>query len=199
MMDSSRKPSYETQSSGAGRYQCTQCQRTYTRVDHLARHVRSRMNPRPSSSLPSNCLMLTLTSRPSGTALPVPDVPEMFRESVSRSPTAVSSLSMLTSCPGISSSDICSCTEKTGATEREQGSLVRTTRGRAESRRPVKPVPLQKSGVTMTSRACDAGSFRFGVNSLAHLKRPGQRLKVRQQGKVSAVERYSFPIPRSIS
>lgn len=173
MMDSSHKPSYEAQSSGAGRYQCTQCQRTYTRVDHLARHVRSRMNPRPGSSLPSSCLMLTLTSRPSRTALPVPDLPEMFRESVSSSPTAFSTL--LTSCPGISSSDICSCTKKTGATKRDQGSLARTSRERAESRRPVKPVPLQKSGVTMTSPACDAGSFRFGVNSCANFKAPGQR------------------------
>ncbi|KAH7122085.1 c6 zinc finger domain-containing protein [Dactylonectria estremocensis] len=47
MMDSSREPSRQAQSSGAGRYQCTQCQRTYTRVDHLARHVRSHLQERP--------------------------------------------------------------------------------------------------------------------------------------------------------
>jgi hypothetical protein len=32
---------------GQGLYQCTTCRRTYTRVDHLARHVRSREFPFP--------------------------------------------------------------------------------------------------------------------------------------------------------
>ncbi|KAH7156053.1 c6 zinc finger domain-containing protein [Dactylonectria macrodidyma] len=47
MMDVPRESLSEVQSSGGGRYQCTQCQRTYTRVDHLARHVRSHLQERP--------------------------------------------------------------------------------------------------------------------------------------------------------
>lgn len=56
-----------------GLFQCSTCQRTFARVDHLSRHVRSRES-HDASPWDSSALVLIERYRSTGKAIPMPEM-----------------------------------------------------------------------------------------------------------------------------
>jgi hypothetical protein len=68
--------------SERGLFQCTTCSQTYSRVDHLARHVRTRM----PAAIPSHFMvaLCNFSGRYAGEALSVRDLWQKVQQNVSR-------------------------------------------------------------------------------------------------------------------